>query len=97
MLNEIKSIFVVKKIFGFLVKRKKMEILKYNKKLMHTLNIELNDFQNYVYLKDLKQKYHLNIQENDINKIETLEINSYSNINKVLKFIKRIEFKVLKN
>ena len=43
----IKSNFVLKKAFNFLQQRKKLEIIKYNKRIMKRLNISINDYKEY--------------------------------------------------
>ena len=45
--NNIKSSFILKKIFNNLYKKKVFDLIKYNKKIQQRLNISINDFKNY--------------------------------------------------
>ena len=45
--NFIKSINILKKIFKYLHKRRKLKILKCNKMMKKKLDIEINDFKDY--------------------------------------------------
>ena len=46
VLQKIKSVYILKKIFILLRKKGKLEIVKYNKKLQTKLNIDINDYKN---------------------------------------------------
>ena len=46
VLQKIKSVYILKKIFILLRKKGKLEIAKYNKKLQKKLNININDYKN---------------------------------------------------
>ena len=92
MFNNLKSKKVLNDIFGILKKRKKLKILNHNKRLMNQLNIKLQDFQNYKLLKELNQKFHLEIK--DIN-IKTFNLPNKFLGNDILEYF-RIEFKELK-
>ena len=45
--NNIKSSYILKKIFNNLNKKKILDLIKYNKKIQKRLNIDLYDFKNY--------------------------------------------------
>ena len=45
--NNIKSSYILKKIFNNLYKKKVFDLIKYNKKIQQRLNISINDFKNY--------------------------------------------------
>ena len=47
----IKSSFVLKIIFGFLNEFKKLNIIKYNKKLQKRLNVNKNDYSTIITIK----------------------------------------------
>ena len=49
-LNNIKSIFIVKKILSHLIKNKSLKIIKYNKQLQRRLNLSINDYKEYSQL-----------------------------------------------
>ena len=46
-INNIKSDYILKKIFTHLQKTKSLEIIKYNKKAQCRLNININDYKEY--------------------------------------------------
>ena len=45
--NGIKSIYILKKIFGILQKRRTLKIIRYNKNIKSKLSINLNDYIEY--------------------------------------------------
>ena len=92
MLEKIRSKAILKKIFINLKKRKELKILKYNKKLMFKLNIQKKDFEDYKILKELNQKYSLNIKDIDV---RCLRFEEKNNIEKIFEYINKIEFKEL--
>ena len=47
VLKDVKSNYILKKIFYNLTKGKFLNIIKYNKKLKKRLNININDFKEY--------------------------------------------------
>ena len=44
-INNIKSKFILKRIFGFLAKKQKMRIIKNNNNIKTKLNININDYK----------------------------------------------------
>ena len=75
--NGIKSIYILKKIFGILQKRRTLKIIRYNKNIKSKLNINLNDYIEYQQieieiipslLNIKKEKYFLFINILDKNK-----------------------------
>ena len=46
-LNNIKSKFILKKIFDNLKRNRQLKIVKYNKKLQIRLNISIQEYKNY--------------------------------------------------
>ena len=47
-LENIKSNYILKKIFFNLTKKKYLEIIKYNKKSQNILNITINNYKEYM-------------------------------------------------
>ena len=94
MLKEIKSKLNIKIIFGFLLKRKKLKIIKYNKKLLTLLNIQLKDFEDFQILKELKNKYNVIIPDIEI---DILKLQDKKDIIGILETIKEINFIGLKS
>ena len=93
MFDNIKSNKILKDIFLFLKKRKKLKIIKINKKMMNKLNIKAEDFQDILLLKEMNQKFNLNIK--DIN-IKKLDVWPRYLKNEILEFFSKIEFDELK-
>ena len=90
MLNKIRSLLILKTIFKNLRQRLKLKILKCNKNLLFKLNIKLKDFQDYELLNGLNKKFNLNIRDTDI---KILELNNKENINEILEYIVKINFR----
>ena len=63
MFIRVKSKKVLNIIFGNMKTRKKYTIIKYNKKLQNRLDLH---FEIYQYLKELNEKYNLNIKDINI-------------------------------
>ena len=66
MLNEIKSKYIMNKIFNNMKKILKLKLLKLNKKLKKKLNINLKDYSQYKKLKELNKKLNINIEDINI-------------------------------
>ena len=52
MLANIKSNLILKKIFMNIIDLKRLKIIKHTKKLMNKLNVGLEDFKEYILLKE---------------------------------------------
>ena len=52
-----------------LEKKRKLNILKYNKEIMNRLNIQKNDFEDFILLKEFNEKYNLNIKDLEIDEL----------------------------
>ena len=92
MLNNIKSKYIVKEIFEKIKNKRKLNIIKYNKRIKDKLNIHKEDFEIYVILKEFNNKYNTNIENNEIKELNL----SMKNIgNKGLKDLVKIKFKEL--
>ena len=89
MLDNAKSIFIINKIFTNLRNKKKLNIIKYNKRLLNKLNITKEDFNMYLMLKIFNTKYKTKLED-----IEIKEINLDGIIkNEALKDLCEIKFK----
>ena len=89
MAENIKSIFILKKIFNIITNKKKLKIIRYNKKIQTKLNIKIVDYKKYETLKEFNKKFGLNI--NDIN-IKELDLRNRKIGNEGLKFLKKFQF-----
>ena len=69
MLNGIKSIKILNTILGKLKKKKELKIIKYNKKILNKLNITKEDFEDFQFLKEMNDKFNLNIKDIDIKEL----------------------------
>ena len=93
MLNEIKRKNVLKIIFEKLRMKKILNLLKYNKRLLDKLKININDYKDYLVLKQLNDKFSLNI---DNTKIQSLDIGNNFLGNEILIYLNKIKFTNLK-
>ena len=74
-LENLKSNYIFQRILIFLVKKKSLEIIKYNKKLQKIVNLSINDYKIYselyssieIELKPVENKYgkFINISDKD--------------------------------
>ena len=71
IIENIKSRYILSKIYNNMTKKKKLEIIKYNKKIQNRLNLDVNDYKEYseieIEIIPTKDKYgkFININEND--------------------------------
>ena len=92
MLDSVKSIYLLIKIFEKIKNKRKLNIIKYNKRIKDKLEIHKEDFEIYVILKEFNNKYNTNIENNEIKELNL----SMKNIgNKGLKDLVKIKFKEL--
>ena len=92
MLDKVKSIYILKKIFEKIKKKRKINIIKYNKRIIVKLNINKEDFEIYIMLKELNNKYNTNIKDLDI---KELNLGARQIENEGLKVLVKIKFKEL--
>ena len=92
MLDNVKSKYIIKKIFEKLKNKRKLNIIKYNKRIKIRLNINKEDFEIYINLKEFNYKYKTNIGDLDIKK---LNISKRHIENEGLKDLVKIKFKEL--
>ena len=71
ILENIKSRYILSKIYNNITIKKKLEIVKYNKKIQNRINLSVNDYKEYceveIEIIPKKGKYgkFININEND--------------------------------
>ena len=70
MLKNIKSRFILGKIFSTMRKRIKLMIVKHNKKLMNLLNIKKEDFKDFIILKEISEELNTTIKDIEITKLD---------------------------
>ena len=93
MLNNIKSKIILNIVFDKLKRQIKLKILKYNKFLQNRLYININDFHDFHLVKELNEKFNLNI-ENDY--VERINLYYRKFGDEILDYFNKIEFKQLK-
>ena len=71
IIENIKSRYILSKIYDNMTKKKKFQIVKYNKRIQNRLNLDVNDYKEYCEIEieiiPTKGKYgkFINIKEND--------------------------------
>ena len=93
MLDKVKSKYILKEILEKIHNKRKLNIIKYNKIIKAKLNINKEDFEIYITLKEFNIKYKTNIEDIDIREINLSRINIE---NEGLKDLAKIKFKELK-
>ena len=93
MLDNVKKNNILKVIFETIKNKRKLNIIKYNKRLTIKLDITKQDFEIYVYLKEFNNKYNTNIK--DIDKRELDLSNRYIE-NKGLRDLVKFKFNNLR-
>ena len=66
MLNNIKSKYILNLILENLKKRIELKLVKYNKILINKLNIKKEDLEKFKLLKEMNQKFNLDIKDIEI-------------------------------
>ena len=66
MLDNVKSKYILEEIFKKIKNKRKLKIIKYNKRLLAKLNINREDFEICSKLKDINAKYNTKIKDIDI-------------------------------
>ena len=92
MLDNLKSKYILKEILEKIHNKRKLNIIKYNKIIKAKLNINKEDFEIYITLKEFNNKYKTNIEDIDIREINLSRINIE---NEGLKDLAKIKFKEL--
>ena len=93
MLDNVKSKYVLKKIFEKIKNKRKLNIIRYNMKIKVKLNINKEDFEIYIALKEFNNKCYINIEDIDIKK---LNFSRRKIGNEGFKDLVKIKFKELK-
>ena len=70
MLDKLKSKCILKKIFEIIKRKRKLNIIKYNKRISFKLNINKEDFEIYIILKEYNKKYNTNIDDIDSKELD---------------------------
>ena len=92
MLDNVKSKFIFKEIFEKIKNKRKLNIIKYNKRIKIGLNINKEYYEIYINLKEFNNKYNTNIDDIDIKELNL----SMRNLgNERLKDLVKIKFKEL--
>ena len=65
----MKSKYIVKEIFEKINNKRKLKIIKYNKRIMIKLDIKKEDFEIYKHLKEFNNKYKTNIEDIDLKEV----------------------------
>ena len=85
IIENIKSRYILSKIYENITKKKKLEIVKYNKKIQNRLNLDVKDYKEYreieIEIIPAKGKYDKFININENNK---LYYHIYFNDNKMI-------------
>ena len=92
MLNAIKSQLIMKIIFENIKNKRKLKVIKYSNYLKNKLNISIKNYETYELLKVLNVVLDRNIEDIDI---DYLGFYHPRNIQGILKFLSKIEFKEL--
>jgi len=69
MLDNVKNKYILKKIFEKIKNKRKLKIIKYNRRIKVKLNINQEDFEIYITLKKFNNKYKVNIEDIDIKEL----------------------------
>ena len=93
MLINVKNKFILKKIFEKIKNKRRLNIIKYNKRIKVRLNIDKEDFKIYITLKEFNGNYNTNIEDIDI---KELNLSGSAIFNEGLKDLYKIKFKELK-
>ena len=92
MLENVKNKYIIEEIFGYVKNKRKLNTIKYNKKILAKLNLNKDHFENYIRLKEFNNKYNTNIEDIDIKELSFQDKNIG---NEGLKFLCKIELKEL--
>ena len=89
-MENIKSVLIIKKIFYHLKTRKMLYVIKYSNKYLDKLNLGKKDFENIVILKNLNNKFNLDLDIADAN-IKKLDLSKANLLNEQISdFMKKV-------
>ena len=94
MLYKIKSKYIINQVFENIRNKRKLNIIKYNKKITKILNVTKEDFEIYKILEEFNKKYRLKIDDIDI---KELNINEKFIRNEGLEYLRKIGFSKLRD
>ena len=94
MLKKIRSTKILKNIFENIKKRMRLKILKYNKNMLIRLNINKNDFDDFIMIKKLNEEFNLDIHDIEI---KILDLACKNINNKIFWYLNEIKFKKLEH
>ena len=92
MLDNVNSQYIIQEIFEKIKNKRKLKIIKHDKRLMSKLNINKEDFEIYITLRVFNNKYKTNIEDIDMKELDLSDINIG---NEGLKDLVKINFKGL--
>ena len=88
----MKSKYILKEVFKNVKNKRKLNIIKYNKRIKMKLNINKKDFEIYITLKEFNNKYNTKIEDIDLKEVNL----NYKNLgNEGLKDLFKINFNKL--
>ena len=98
MLDNIKSLKILNLVLVFLEKGKKLNLLKYNKRMQVKLDIGIIDIKNYIakkyeLLKELNEECELDIKDFEIT---ILNLSHKRRINDIVEALNKFKFKEMK-
>ena len=93
MLNNVRNIKILNIILGALKRRIKLNLFKYNKKMINKLNITKEDFGQFILLKIINSKFNLDIKDIDI---KELNLENKNLDNDIIEYLSKIKFNKLK-
>ena len=94
MLNKIRNKNILNIILDNLKKKKKMKLFLYNKKMQDKLDITFKDFLEFKFIKILKEKYHLSLNDDVDTKI--LNISEHPKSCEIFKYSNFVKFRDLR-
>ena len=92
MLTEIKSKYLLQGIFDYMKDKRKLKLIKYNKLFQNKLNINKEDYESYISLREFNIKYNLNF---DNICIEEINLNLRHTGKEIFEYLNKIKFKGL--
>ena len=69
MLDNVKSKYIIKELFENIKNKRKLNIIKYNKRIINKLDINKKDFEIYIILKEFNNKNKTNIEDIDLKEL----------------------------
>ena len=97
IIEGIKSRYILSKIYNIIPKKKKLAIVKYNKRIQNRLNLSIKDYKEYCEIEieiiPIKDKYgkFINIKENDELYYHIYFNDNREEIKKNMKLMKKIK------